>query len=117
MPSKCSTDHVLGFKGLERRAVVLVVNEESVRTLKGTSLRRLSRARDQLVVCSNLRRASETPRPAETELATVPAELFQIRSLFETVSAIDRRDGSGVARCFSRKLHAGSEAEFVVDVG
>jgi len=40
MPSKCSTVHVLGFEGLEQRAIVLVVNEESVRTLKGTSLRR-----------------------------------------------------------------------------
>jgi hypothetical protein len=29
MPSTCSTDRVLGFKGLERRAVMLVVNEES----------------------------------------------------------------------------------------
>ena len=32
--------HVLGFKGLERRAVVLVVNEEGVRTLPRTALRR-----------------------------------------------------------------------------
>jgi hypothetical protein len=65
---------------------------------------------------SNLRRTSETLRPAETELVTVPAELFQIWSLFETVSAIDRRDGSGVARCFLRELYAGGEAEFGVDV-
>ena len=34
--------HVLGFKGLERRAVVLVVNEESaVRTVPRTALRRI----------------------------------------------------------------------------
>lgn len=46
--------HVLGFKGLERRAVVLVVND------KGTYERSrerlyvgLSRARDQLVVCGD----------------------------------------------------------------
>lgn len=46
--------HVLGFKGLERRAVVLVVND------KGTFERSrerlyvgLSRARDQLVVCGD----------------------------------------------------------------
>jgi hypothetical protein len=46
--------HVLGFKGLERRVVVLVLNE---RTLGERSRERLyvglSRARDQLVVCGN----------------------------------------------------------------
>ena len=46
--------HVLGFKGLERRAVVFVINEESAfersreRIYVG-----LSRARDQLVVCGD----------------------------------------------------------------
>jgi hypothetical protein len=46
--------HVLGFKGLERRAVVLVLNET---TLGERSRERLyvglSRARDQLVVCGS----------------------------------------------------------------
>jgi superfamily I DNA/RNA helicase len=46
--------HVLGFKGLERRVVVLVLNE---RTLGERSRERLyvglSRARDQLVVCGD----------------------------------------------------------------
>lgn len=46
--------HVLGFKGLERRAVVLVLNET---TLGERSRERLyvglSRARDQLVVCGD----------------------------------------------------------------
>jgi hypothetical protein len=44
--------HVLGFKGLERRAVVLVVNEESAFERSRERLYvGLSRARDQLVVC------------------------------------------------------------------
>jgi RecA/RadA recombinase len=46
--------HVLGFKGLERRAVVLVVNEESAFERSRERLYvGLSRARDQLVVCGN----------------------------------------------------------------
>ena len=46
--------HVLGFKGLERRAVVLVVNEESKRERSRERLYvGLSRARDQLVVCGD----------------------------------------------------------------
>ncbi len=44
--------HVLGFKGLERRAVVLVVNEVSAFERSRERLYvGLSRARDQLVVC------------------------------------------------------------------
>lgn len=44
--------HVLGFKGLERRAVVLVVNEASQFDRSRERLYvGLSRARDQLVVC------------------------------------------------------------------
>lgn len=44
--------HVLGFKGLERRAVVLVVNEQSMFERSRERLYvGLSRARDQLVVC------------------------------------------------------------------
>ena len=47
-------DHVLGFKGLERRAVVLVVNEESAFERSRERLYvGLSRARDQLVVCGD----------------------------------------------------------------
>jgi RecA/RadA recombinase len=41
--------HVLGFKGLERRVVVLVVNEESA--FERSRERLYARARDQLVVC------------------------------------------------------------------
>ncbi len=46
--------HVLGFKGLERRAVVLVVNEASAFERSRERLYvGLSRARDQLVVCGD----------------------------------------------------------------
>jgi hypothetical protein len=46
--------HVLGFKGLERRAVVLVVNEKSAVDRSRERLYvGLSRARDQLVVCGD----------------------------------------------------------------
>lgn len=46
--------HVLGFKGLERRAVVLVVNEQSAFERSRERLYvGLSRARDQLVVCGD----------------------------------------------------------------
>jgi hypothetical protein len=46
--------HVLGFKGLERRAVVLVVNEKSaVERSRERLYVGLSRARDQLVVCGD----------------------------------------------------------------
>jgi hypothetical protein len=46
--------HALGFKGLERRAVVLVVNEESAFERSRERLYvGLSRARDQLVVCGD----------------------------------------------------------------
>ena len=47
--------HVLGFKGLERRAVVLVINEKSAFERSRERLYvGLSRARDQLVVCGDL---------------------------------------------------------------
>ena len=53
-PDQVFYGHVLGFKGLERRAVVLVLNEN---TLGERSRERLyvglSRARDQLVVCGD----------------------------------------------------------------
>jgi len=46
--------HVLGFKGLERRAVVLAVNESAVQERSRERLYvGLSRARDQLVVCGD----------------------------------------------------------------
>lgn len=46
--------HVLGFKGLERRAVVLVLNEHTVADRSRERLYvGLSRARDQLVVCGS----------------------------------------------------------------
>ncbi|GGF99106.1 nuclease [Rhodococcoides trifolii] len=46
--------HVLGFKGLERRAVVLAVNESGHRDRSRERLYvGLSRARDQLVVCGD----------------------------------------------------------------
>ena len=46
--------HVLGFKGLERRAVVLVVNERGARDRSRERLYvGLSRARDQLIVCGD----------------------------------------------------------------
>jgi ATP-dependent exoDNAse (exonuclease V) beta subunit len=47
--------HLLGFKGLERRAVVLAVNEASHFDRSRERLYvGLSRARDQLVVCGDL---------------------------------------------------------------
>jgi superfamily I DNA/RNA helicase len=46
--------HVLGFKGLERRAVVLVLNEHQARERSRERLYvGLSRARDRLVVCGD----------------------------------------------------------------
>jgi len=46
--------HVLGFKGLERRAVVLALNESEPRERSRERLYvGLSRARDQLVVCGD----------------------------------------------------------------
>lgn len=46
--------HVLGFKGLERRVVVLALNESKPRDRSRERLYvGLSRARDQLVVCGD----------------------------------------------------------------
>jgi hypothetical protein len=46
--------HVLGFKGLERRAIVLVLNETAIGDRSRERLYvGLSRARDQLVVCGS----------------------------------------------------------------
>ena len=56
--------HVLGFKGLERRAVVLVVNESERRDRSRERLYvGLSRARDQLVVCGDPEFISEVGGP------------------------------------------------------
>ena len=53
--------HVLGFKGLERRAVVLVLNESEIGDRSRERLYvGLSRARDQLVVCGSSERVRQT---------------------------------------------------------
>ncbi|CCH89507.1 putative nuclease [Modestobacter italicus] len=46
--------HVLGFKGLERPAIVLAVNGFRHEERAERCVRRLSRARDLLVVCGDL---------------------------------------------------------------
>lgn len=60
--------HVLGFKGLERRCVVLVVNEQNRFDRSRERLYvGLSRARDQLVVCGDpefIREVGERTWPA-----------------------------------------------------
>ena len=46
--------HVLGFKGLERRVIVLALNESQARSRSTERLHvGLSRAREQLVVCGD----------------------------------------------------------------
>jgi ATP-dependent exoDNAse (exonuclease V) beta subunit len=45
--------HVLGFKGLERRAVVLVNEESAFERSRERLYVGLSRARDELVVCGD----------------------------------------------------------------
>ena len=46
--------HVLGFKGLERRVIVLALNESQARDRSTERLYvGLSRAREQLVVCGD----------------------------------------------------------------
>lgn len=60
--------HVLGFKGLERRAVVLAINESVKRDRSRERLHvGLSRARDQPVVCGDPTYIREVGGP---ELAT-----------------------------------------------
>jgi ATP-dependent exoDNAse (exonuclease V) beta subunit len=54
MPTRFFYGHVLGFKGLERRAIVLVVNDNAaVERSRERLYVGLSRARDQLVVCGD----------------------------------------------------------------
>ena len=56
--------HVLGFKGLERRAVVLVVNDRyALERARERLYVGLSRARDQLVVCADPAFIAEVGRP------------------------------------------------------
>jgi hypothetical protein len=63
--------HVLGFKGLERNAVVLALNEDEPRDRSRERLYvGLSRARDQLVVCGD---------PAHVEEVAGPAVLRHLR--------------------------------------
>ena len=67
--------HVLGFKGLERRAVVLVVNEESAFERSRERLYvGLSRARDQLVVCGDPQFIREVGGPDLAHRLNLPAD-------------------------------------------
>ena len=67
--------HVLGFKGLERRAVVLVVNEESAFERSRERLYvGLSRARDQLVVCGDPHFIREVGGPDLARRLNLPAD-------------------------------------------
>ena len=67
--------HVLGFKGLERRAVVLVVNEESAFERSRERLYvGLSRARDQLVVCGDPQFIREVGGPDLARRLNLPAD-------------------------------------------
>ncbi len=66
--------HVLGFKGLERRAVVLVVNEEGKFERSRERLYvGLSRARDQLVVCGDPDFIREVGGPDLARRLNIPA--------------------------------------------
>ena len=68
--------HVLGFKGLERRAVVLVVNEQGAFERSRERLYvGLSRARDQLVVCADPSFIAEIGGPALTRRLGIPESL------------------------------------------
>jgi hypothetical protein len=88
--------HVLGFKGLERRAVVLVVNEESVFERSRERLYvGLSRVRDQLVVCGDPDFIREVggpglPQPLE-RCRILPANIATRRPNFRYLG--DRCDG------------------------
>lgn len=65
--------HVLGFKGLERRCVVLVVNEEGKFERSRERLYvGLSRARDQLVVCGDPNFIREVGGPDLARRLNVP---------------------------------------------
>jgi hypothetical protein len=67
--------HVLGFKGLERRCVVLVVNETDVFERSRERLYvGLSRARDQLVVCGDPDFIREVGGPDLARRLNVPVD-------------------------------------------
>lgn len=67
--------HVLGFKGLERRAVVLVVNEASQFDRSRERLYvGLSRARDQLVVCGEPEFIRQVGGPDLARRLSLPGE-------------------------------------------
>lgn len=71
--------HVLGFKGLERRAVVLVVNEKSaVERSRERLYVGLSRARDQLVVCGDLNFIREVAGPDVARRLRLEAAGFEV---------------------------------------
>ena len=66
--------HVLGFKGLERRAVVLVLNEREIGDRSRERLYvGLSRARDQLVVCGSSTRIRELGGESVLRFITGPS--------------------------------------------
>lgn len=67
--------HVLGFKGLERRAIVLVVNEQAAFERSRERLYvGLSRARDQLVVCGDPAFIRDVGGPDLARRLQLPAE-------------------------------------------
>jgi hypothetical protein len=69
--------HVLGFKGLERRCVVVVVNDTGKFERSRERLYvGLSRARDQLVVCGDPEFIREVGGPDLARRLTLPAELL-----------------------------------------
>ena len=71
--------HVLGFKGLERRAVVLVVNETSQFDRSRERLYvGLSRARDQLVVCGDPDFIREVGGPVLAHRLNLPPNLIDV---------------------------------------
>jgi Nuclease-related domain/UvrD-like helicase C-terminal domain/AAA domain len=72
--------HVLGFKGLERRAVVLVVNEKVALDRSRERLYvGLSRARDQLVVCGDPDFIREVAGPDVARRLRLQAAGFEVR--------------------------------------
>jgi hypothetical protein len=67
--------HVLGFKGLERRCVVVVVNDTGKFERSRERLYvGLSRARDQLVVCGDPDFIREVGGPDLARRLTLPPE-------------------------------------------
>jgi hypothetical protein len=72
--------HVLGFKGLERRAIVLVVNEKSALQRSRERLYvGLSRARDQLVVCGDPEFISAVGGPDLARCLRLSSAGFEVR--------------------------------------